>query len=91
VWLQGWYASQCDGNWEHDRGISIETLDNPGWRLRIELAGTALDSVPFVRLEVHRAEHDWYVVWVEGSAFEAACGPLNLGDVIHIFRTWARH
>jgi hypothetical protein len=29
-WLQGWYATQCDGDWEHEYGVSIETLDNPG-------------------------------------------------------------
>jgi hypothetical protein len=28
--LEAWYASRCDGEWEHGYGISIETLDNPG-------------------------------------------------------------
>ena len=27
--LQSWYQSQCDGDWEHEFGIRIETLDNP--------------------------------------------------------------
>ncbi|WP_239135544.1 Imm53 family immunity protein, partial [Actinoplanes derwentensis] len=26
TWLQGWYATQCDGDWEHEYGVSIETL-----------------------------------------------------------------
>lgn len=30
-WLQKWYKSQCDGDWEHEYGIKIETVDNPGW------------------------------------------------------------
>jgi hypothetical protein len=34
AWLQGWYAEQCDSDWEHDESVSIGTLDNPGWRLR---------------------------------------------------------
>ncbi|WP_203237204.1 Imm53 family immunity protein [Streptomyces gilvosporeus] len=29
--LTAWYTSQCDGGWEHEYGIRIETLDNPGW------------------------------------------------------------
>lgn len=35
--LQDWYCSQCNGDWEHGYGVSIETLDNPGWSLKIEL------------------------------------------------------
>jgi hypothetical protein len=31
TWLQAWYAEQCDGDWEHQFGVSVETLDNPGW------------------------------------------------------------
>jgi hypothetical protein len=30
-WLQRWYTAQCDGGWEHHYGITIGTLDNPGW------------------------------------------------------------
>jgi Immunity protein 53 len=27
-WLQKWYQSQCDGDWEHGKGIQIGTLSN---------------------------------------------------------------
>jgi len=40
TWLQGCYMSNCNGDWEHLYGVRIETLDNPGWTLRVELAGT---------------------------------------------------
>lgn len=30
-YLQVWYESKCDGEWEHSYGVTIETLDNPGW------------------------------------------------------------
>ncbi|MFE2849501.1 Imm53 family immunity protein, partial [Streptomyces scopuliridis] len=30
-WLQNWYTQQCDGDWEHEWGVKIATLDNPGW------------------------------------------------------------
>ena len=90
VWLQGWFADHCDADYEHDHGISIETIDNPGWCVRIELAGTELHSTPFDRVEVHRAEHDWCIAWIEGTVFEVACGPLNLGEAIHVFRSWVQ-
>ena len=39
-WLEQWYEKTCDGDWEHIYGISIDTLDNPGWRVRIDLRET---------------------------------------------------
>jgi hypothetical protein len=38
--LQRWYHSQSDGTWEHASGVRIETLDNPGWSLKVDLRGT---------------------------------------------------
>jgi hypothetical protein len=37
-WLQEWYLEQCDREWEHEYGIKIGTLDNPGWTITIDLA-----------------------------------------------------
>ena len=42
--LQRWYVAQCDSEWEHSYGVSIDTLDNSGWTLRIDLAGTSLEG-----------------------------------------------
>lgn len=28
-WLEKWYSSKCDGEWENYYGIKINTLDNP--------------------------------------------------------------
>jgi hypothetical protein len=89
TWLQAWYAAQCDGDWEHGYGLLIETLDNPGWFLRVDLAGTALSGRIFDRREIHRSEHDWLSVQLVDNRFEAACGPLNLGEAVHEFRLWA--
>ena len=88
MWLQGWYAAMCDGDWEHEHGVHIETLDNPGWRLRLSLQGSNLVDKPFHRVEVQRDEHDWVHAWVNESTFEAACGPTNLSEALWIFREW---
>jgi hypothetical protein len=90
-WLQAWYTLQCDGEWEHGYGISIGTLDNPGWHVSIDLTDTALAAQDVPRQEVHRSEHDWYTVRREDGAFHAYCGPLNLGEVLHLFRRWVQH
>ena len=52
-WLEQWYVAQCDGDWEHAKGVKIETLDNPGWLLTVDLAGTEREGRPdaVVRIE----------------------------------------
>lgn len=45
--LERWYAAQCNGDWEHTYGITIETLDNPGWTFKVELRDTYLSGQTF--------------------------------------------
>lgn len=89
TWLQRWYLSHCDGAWEHRYGITIESLDNPGWRAAIDLTDTELVETPFLRLEIKRSETDWLQCWVAESKFHLACGPENLDEAIGVFKTWA--
>ncbi|GID91953.1 hypothetical protein Adi01nite_13650 [Amorphoplanes digitatis] len=89
TWLQAWYVTQCDGEWEHEFGVKIETVDNPGWSVDIDIAHTGLAGKPYGRQQVHRSQHDWVITWEENSHFHAACGPLNLGEALHTFRQWA--
>lgn len=89
TWIQHWYLAQCDGDWEHGLGVVIDTLDNPGWSLRVDLERTDLEGRWFDGVEVHRSEHDWFVARIEGDHWEAACGPLNLGEVLGLLRAWA--
>ena len=38
--LENWYFSNCNEDWEHQFGVKIDTLVNPGWRVEIDLEGT---------------------------------------------------
>jgi hypothetical protein len=89
TWLQCWYHAQTDGNWEHQCGISIATIDNPGWRVVIELHGTPLANKSFARIETETSESDWMQCWVDCGAFHSACGSHNLTEALTIFRKWA--
>lgn len=57
--LAAWYSLNCNGTWEHQYGVEISTLDNPGWQVKIDLRGTRLDVVDGPRVEVTRSESDW--------------------------------
>jgi hypothetical protein len=88
--LQDWYFSQCDGGWEHNNGISITTLDNPGWALKIDLTYTKLSEKVFDEVVfAGKDDNDWYQCRVRNQDFEGHCGPTRLADVIALFLNWA--
>ncbi|MDB5213991.1 MAG: hypothetical protein JWO86_1918 [Myxococcaceae bacterium] len=84
-WLQAWYRSHCDGDWEHDRRIRIGTLDNPGWSLYVNLEGTSKAESVVPRRLIERSENDWVSVVVKDGHFEAHGGPENLSEMIRLF------
>lgn len=45
-WLQNWYYQLCDGEWEHQNRIRIETIDNPGWSIEIDISKCGSDILP---------------------------------------------
>jgi hypothetical protein len=90
VELERWYLDQCDEDWEHSFGVAIDTLDNPGWQVRVDLVETALSASEYKRVETHRTEQDWIVTWRDETQWHAACGPQNLREALDQFLTWAR-
>jgi hypothetical protein len=84
--LQDWYKSNCDGNWEHSYGIKIETLDNPGWAVKLDLQETELDEMQIKReWQNPNDENDWFTFAVKDGSLTVACGPDNLEQVLTIF------
>ncbi len=87
-WIQHWYAVHCDGDWEHQYGISIETLDNPGWAVVIELNGTDLSSRSMDPLHVDEAPDDWMQCTVSDLKFKGYGDPSKLSSILTAFRRW---
>jgi hypothetical protein len=87
--LQNWYQSNCDGNWEHQYGISIDTLDNPGWRLSIDLKETYLETFTFDNIQIERSENDWLICQIREDKFEGFGGIYNLAEILDLFLDWA--
>ncbi|MBL0319088.1 MAG: hypothetical protein IPP74_07345 [Alphaproteobacteria bacterium] len=85
-WLMSWYASHCNGNWEHMYGVTINTIDNPGWRVRIDLAETKLENLSIDRQTYETSETDWYTFIIKDKKFDAAGDPSKLEILIESFR-----
>ena len=82
VWLMEWYASQCDGDWEHVCGVALGTLDNPGWRLTIDLESTSLETRPYVAQERDLvSDVSWWICEVKNKKFLGRCGPRDLPSI----------
>lgn len=86
--LERWYANQCNGDWEHSYGVRIDTLDNPGWTIEIDLRDTKGQGSVLKRETIERNENDWIQYWVEKDQFHIACGPLNLTEALDKFIQW---
>jgi hypothetical protein len=94
AWLQRWYASQCDGDWEHTYGVKIDTLDNPGWWVQVDLVETPLAGHPDTVLLVLGAVggedgSDWVNCRIKAGRFDGAGGPHMLTAILKCFREWA--
>lgn len=87
-WLQRWYRSQCDDEWEHAYGIKIDTLDNPGWSVAIDIKGTTVENRPFQAVKIERTETDWIHCRVDKSRWKGFGGPNNLIEIVSVFRNW---
>lgn len=79
--------------WSH--GISIETLDNPGWKIEIDLSLTDLQNKPFATIGLYDTwddefDNDWYSCYVQDGKFCGHSGPLYLFTMIEIFKKWAQ-
>jgi hypothetical protein len=89
TWLQDWYAKQCDGTWEHTYGIQIETLDNPGWSVKINLEKTRYSGISGVTIvEDHTGASDWIVCKIADDRFEGCGDPQKLLAIVQKFRKW---
>jgi hypothetical protein len=85
-WLQAWYAAQCDGDWEHDCGVNIATLDNPGWSVEIDLKEALSPDSTLIEGKRDDSETDWLRYEVRDGRFIGFGGPLNLSELLQIFR-----
>ena len=82
--LQEWFATACDGDWEHGSGFTLESLDNPGWMLKVDLNELDID-VADMDLSEERGGTDWLAVRVVAGRLRVVCGPRDLREALDRF------
>lgn len=88
--IQNWYESNCNGDWEHEYGISIENADNPGWIVKIDLNETDLENKHFREVEVDNSDNDWIFCKVEDLKFVGYSDTQKLEEILQIFLEWSK-
>jgi len=97
--LCNWYQSQCDGEWEHAFGIEVDTIDNPGWSLSVNLADTYLSRLRFKPITEGEEDDNydeegntigpWFSCHIVNNIFFGVCDPSQLPRLLSIFLDWA--
>ena len=92
--IQEWYQKQCDGEWEHQKGITIESCDNPGWWVKIDLQGTNLENKEFKEIKIgdfsrNMPEPPWILIYVENGVFDGSGDAMQLENILQCFLDWA--
>ena len=80
-----WYNSQCNGIWEHGSGIRIETIDNPGWHVEINLEGTSIEGKKLDKVFMEKSDSDWLYLEIKEKRFIGAGDSDKLPEIVMRF------
>lgn len=81
--LQQWYECNCNNNWEHENGVKIESLDNPGWSISLDLTDTPLDGLIYSVNKQSINTDKWYSITVENNILKGFGN--DLSEIIQLF------
>ena len=86
-----WYQAHCDHSWEHKHGVRLETLDNPGWLLTVDLVHTDLQGRQMAEVREgtapggHPVSPRWIHCVVSDNQFRGACDPTQVARLFQVF------
>ncbi len=93
--LQAWFAQNCDGHWEHSLGVSIQSCDNPGWWVKIDIRGTSLEHKQFENVQSgvddagHPNSESWLNCYLCEGVWNGAGDSEKLEAILVHFLDWA--
>jgi hypothetical protein len=86
-WLEDWYLAQCNGDWEHQYGVKIDTLENPGWTVPIDLKGTTASGATMQPYNRDHSGDDWVICRIQNETFLGDGDPKKLTVILELFRS----
>lgn len=83
IFLQNWYQSKCDGTWEHEYGLDISTIDNPGWKVLVN--GEHGRQPKKINID---GDESWLVINASEHDFKGYGSPDNLVEMLKYVQEW---
>lgn len=92
-----WWQGKCDGEWEHEFGVVLTSMDNPGWLLKIDVAGEDDHILPLgFQVSSEFPDGGWIKCHVASGStsgspeehlrhFVGMGGAGNLSDILDVF------
>ncbi|CAB1243962.1 Imm53 family immunity protein [Clostridium sp. MT-14] len=86
--LQKWYkniskSSICTG-------IQIETVNNCGWCVCIDLFDTVYETESFKTVYIRKGDDNWFKCIKKNGLFKGYGGIENLEDILNVFYCWIK-
>ena len=85
-WLEHFLLVSSDGDWEHCGGITIENLNNLGWRVEIVFPDLVDYKTKLDSFQYKASDKDWWQYKIEEDRFIASGSPNNLSTILKYFR-----
>jgi len=97
VWseLLEWWQKQCDGEWEREFGLTVQSMADPGWIVKVDLAYTNYNLTKFKPVSTKSSDADWMECKIEQAGvwspdaefchFVGMGGSNNLENIIRYF------
>ena len=82
--MQQWYQSKYNGTWEHGHGLTIATLDNPGWE--VHLSGE--NNRKAMEIAAENSVEDWMCIKADKTEFHGYGGADNLHTILEYAVLW---
>jgi hypothetical protein len=86
--LQYWYRRHCEEQRASKLGIEIIARGSEGWRVVIDLKGTAMAGVAFDPVTHKHADTGWFACKVEENRFHGEGSASALGRIVNVFANW---
>ena len=87
--LDHWFASQSNGDWEHGEGVHLVTADSPGWILMVFIEGSDLHGEIEERRTFWDSDTDFLQSSSDGLVYRVSCGVGRLPEALRRFREFA--
>lgn len=88
--IKKWFKFQCNGDWEHEYGVQIQTISNPGWSVQIDLSDTVLDGF-IIDEDIDNGNDDWFFIKSDGKIFSGSGDFNKLNIILDKFVSFALH